>query len=236
MQGGTSTATRAYIGGISLGALVAAALLWRTGPAAATLGTFVVVTALGALAHAYPIRGSRHQAYQVTLPFIAIAAAVFSAPQLIAFILLIHLAEQGRLRRPVSIQWFNACDYLISAAIAAVLYHRAALLLPDGALGQLIGALAAGCTFILVNRVLLAGVLWVARGLSPLTSGLFQPELLAADLVIAWVAGPMMIVAIDAGPWTMLFTAGPLLLARAALPSLIAHRQPAVQRTHAKAA
>jgi hypothetical protein len=79
-------------------------------------------------------------------------------------------------------------------------------------------------------------VLWVARGLSPLTSGLFQPELLAADLVIAWVAGPMMIVALDAGPWTMLITAGPLLLARAALPSLIAHRQPAVQRTHAKAA
>jgi hypothetical protein len=236
MQGGRSTATRAYIGGISLGALVVAALLWRTGPPAATLGTFVVVTALGALAHAYPIRGYRHQAYQVTLPFIAIAAAVFSAPQLIAFILLIHLAEQARLRRAVSIQWFNACDYLISAAVAAVLYHRAALLLPDGALGQLIGALAAGCTFILVNRVLLAGVLWVARGLSPLTSGLFQPELLAADLVIAWVAGPMMIVALDAGPWTMLFTAGPLLLARAALPSLIAHRQPAVQRTHAKAA
>jgi hypothetical protein len=231
-----STATRAYIGGISLGALLAAALLWRTGPAAAGLGTFVVVTALAALAHAYPIRGYRHQAYQVTLPFIAIAAAVFSAPQLIAFILLIHLAEQARLRRPVSIQWFNACDYFISAAIAAVLYHRAALLLPDGAMGQLIGALAAGCTFILVNRVLLAGVLWVARGLSPVTSGLFQPELLAADLVIAWVAGPMMIVALDAGPWTMLITAGPLLLARAALPSLIAHRQPAVQRTHAKAA
>jgi len=236
MQGGLSIATRAYIGGVSLAALAAAGVLWRSGAPTAGLGAFVVVTGLGALAHTYPIQGFRHQAYQVTLPLIVIAAAVFRAPQLAAFILVIHIAEQARLRRRLVIQWFNVCDYFVSAAIAAVLYHRAALLLPDGALGQLVGAVAAGCTFILVNRLLLAGVLWLARGLSPLASGLFQPELLAADLVIAWIAGPMLIMALYAGPWTMLFTAGPLLLARPALSSLIGRRLQSMRPTQARAA
>ena len=224
MQGGRSMATSAYIGGATLGALLSTGLLWWTGAPAASAGTFVIVTALAALAHAFPIQGFRHQAYQVTLPFIVISAAVFSAPQLVAFILLIHLAEQVRLRRRLYIQWFNACDYLMSAAFASVLYHRSAVLLPDGALGQLIGAVAAACSFVIVNRLLLAGVLWIARGLSPVSSGLFQPELLAADLVIAWIAGPMLVMAVDAGVWTLLFTAGPLLLARPALSSLIGRR------------
>lgn len=229
-------ATTAYIGSASLGALLSAGLLWSTGAPAAAAGTFVVVTALAAVAHAFPIKGFRHQAYQVTLPFIVIGAAVFSAPQLVAFIVLIHVAEQARLRRRLYIQWFNASDYLMSAAIASVLYHRSAVLLPDGALGQLIGAAAAACIFVLVNRLLLAGVLWIARGLSPVASGLFQPELLAADLVIAWIAGPMLVVALDAGSWTVLFTAGPLLLARPALSSLIGRRPQSIQPPLSRAA
>jgi hypothetical protein len=233
---GTSVATRSYIVLVSLGALLAAGLLWRTGVGPANPVSFLVVTALASLAHAYPIQGFRHQAYQVTLPFIVIAAAVFSAPQLLAFIVLIHVVEQLRLRRRLSIQWFNTCDYFIGAAIAAALFHRSAVLLPEGALGQLIGAMAAGCTFILVNRLLLAGVLWLARGLSALESGLFQPELLAADLVIAWTAGPMLIMLVDAGPWTILFTAGPLLLARPALSSLIDRRRDPARPSQARAA
>jgi hypothetical protein len=149
---------------------------------------------------------------------------------------LIHVVEQLRLRRRLSIQWFNTCDYFIGAAIAAALFHRSAVSLPEGALGQLIGAMAAGCTFILVNRLLLAGVLWLARGLSALESGLFQPELLAADLVIAWTAGPMLIMLVDAGPWTILFTAGPLLLARPALSSLIDRRRDPARPSQARAA
>src|SRR5438270_4788550 len=109
MKRGPSIATRAYIAAMSVGAVVAAGILWGNHPKAASLAMFVVVAAVGAIAHAYPIQGFRHQAYQVTLPFIVIAAAVFSAPQLVAFILLIH--------------------------VAAVLFHRATILLPHGALG-----------------------------------------------------------------------------------------------------
>jgi hypothetical protein len=237
MKGGQlSTAARAYIAGVSIAALAAAVILWRSEGPAAGLGVFVVIAGLGMLAHAFPVRGFRHQAYQVTLPFIVIAAAIFNAQQLVAFILLIHLAEQARLRRRLYIQWFNVCDYFLSAAIAAAFYHRATLLLPDGAPGHVAAALAAGCTFVLLNRVLLAGVLWLARGLSPLASGLFQPELLAVDLVIAWVAGPMVVLTLEAGPWMVLITAGPLLLARPALSGLLIRREARVRPAKARAA
>lgn len=231
-----STAACAYIATLSLAAITGAFALWRWDGAAAGVGAFMMVTVLGALAHAYPIQGFRHQAYQVTLPFIVLAAAMFSGPQLVAFILLIHASEYMRLRRPLYIQWFNVCDYFISAATAAALYHRATILLPETALGHLMAALAAACSFILLNRALLSGILWLARGLSPADSGLFQPELLAADLIIAWVAGPMLVLSLEAGSWTVLITAGPLLLARPALSSLLLRLQQPVERIQVPAA
>src|SRR2546426_6134258 len=222
MKGGRlSTAALAYISGTSILAITVAVIRWR-GETPGNLVLFIVVTGLGMLAHAYPVQGFRHQAYQVTLPFIVIAAATLSAPQLVAFIVLIHMAEQARLRRRLYIQWFNICDYYLSAVAAAAVYHRATLLLPDDALGPIAAALSAGCTFVLLNRVLLAGALWLARGLSPVASGLFQSELLAADLIIAWVAGPMLVLTLEAGPWTVLVTAGAGLVARAAQSAGIA--------------
>ncbi len=228
--------TTAYIAAISAAAMVVAILLLRWPLPAMALPAFLMITVLGAAAHAFPLQGFRHQAYQVTLPFIVLAAATFNGAELVTFIVAIHLAEQLRLRRKLYIQWFNICDYLLSAALAMTFYHHAILLLPAGAVGQLSAALAAACSFIIANRALLALVLWLARGLSPLASGLFQPELLAADLVIAWIAAPMLVVAIMAGPWTVLVTAGPLLLARPALCTILDRQHADGQRIQIPAA
>src|SRR2546427_10441498 len=98
------------------------------------------------VAHAFPIQGSRHQAYQVTLPFIITAAALFSAGQLVAFVVLIHLAEQARLRRPLHIQWFNLCNYFLSAAMAAAFFHRPIPRPPEGAIVRWAQAMPPGST------------------------------------------------------------------------------------------
>jgi hypothetical protein len=79
-------------------------------------------------------------------------------------------------------------------------------------------------------------VLWLGRGLSPLASGLFQPELLGADLITVWIAGPMLVLTLEAGPWMILATAGPLLLARLALSAMLARREAQVQPVEARAA
>src|SRR5260370_15559935 len=123
------------------------------------------------VAHHYPVQGFRRQAYQVTLPFIVVAAAMLNASQLATFIVLIHLAEQIRLRRRLDIQWFNLCNYFLSAAMAAAFYHRATALLPVGALGQVAAALSAGCAFLLLNRIQPARVLWLVPRLTPPASG-----------------------------------------------------------------
>ena len=231
-----SLQARAYITSVGLLAAAAAALLWSVRAGAADLMVFLAICGLGMVAHAFPIRASRHQAYQVTLPFIIMAAALFNTPQLIAFLVLIHAAEQVRLRRRLYIQAFNLADYFLSAAVAAIVFHRAGLLMPASALSTVEAALAAGCTFIVLNRVLLAGALWTARGLSPARCGLFKPELLAADLVIIWVSGPMLVLTTQAGAWMVLATAGPLCLARPALAALLADRERERQEVRANAA
>lgn len=237
VQRGLSTGARAYIAAVAVLALLAGAnLLVSNHRSAVAPVTFLAVAGLGMVAHAFPIHALRHQAYQVTLPFIIIAAALFSAPQLILFLVLIHVAEQLRVRRPLYIQGFNLCDYLLSAALAAIFFQRAAALMPATTLSSIEAAMAAGCTFIVLNRVILMGVLWTARGLSPARSGLFQPELLAADLVIVWISGPMLVLTTQAGPWMLLVTAGPLCLARPALAALVAQRDRSVREVRANAA
>ena len=211
-RGRLPTAALAYIAGVSTAAVAVAIAIGRGSGPGTLVGSFVILTGLGMLAHAFPIQGFRHQAYQVTLPFIVTAAALFSATQLIAFVVLIHLAEQVRTRRRLYIQWFNLSNYFLSAAMAA------------------------GCTLIAVNRILLAGALWLARGLSPAASGLWLPQLLAADLIMAWMAGPMLVLTLEAGPWMVLVTAGPLLLARTALSVLVPRRQQRSRQARARAA
>jgi hypothetical protein len=231
-----SKAAWVYLAVVAVLALIVGLLLWVSPLPAAGPAEFLLISLLGALAHSFPVQGARHQAYQVTLPFLIFAAASFSAPQLILFIFLIHVAEQIRLRRAWYVQTFNFCDYLVSAAVAAAIYHRGLSLLTPDPLGQVEAALAAGCMFVLLNRLLLAGALWFGRGLSPLSSGLFKPELLAADLVITWISAPMLLLAILVGPWTIVASAAPLFLARPALAYLLADGQRLAGRAQAPAA
>ena len=226
----------AYIAATFVAAGGAGLLLASTHNRASALGGFFWITTLGMAAHAFPIHARRHQAYQVTLPFIVMAAALFDFPQLMAFTVLIHAAEQARVHRPLHIQFFNLCNYFLSGVAAALVYQRAIGLMPVTTLSRVEAAMAAGCAFIILNRVLLAGVLWVARGLSPARCGLFKPELLAADLVIIWTSGPMLVLSTRAGAWIIPVLAGPLLVARPALAALLADPEKPREERPARAA
>ncbi len=196
-------------------------MLARAGLPATLAVNFLIVTGFAMVAHSFPVPAPRHQSYQVTLPFIVIAAASFSLLQLVAFTVLIHAAEQLRARRRWYIQCFNVCNYFLSAAAAGVAYRQAVHVLPGSLVAEAEAALAAGCVFVLANRFLLAGALWLARGLSPARSSLFEPELLATDLIITWIAAPMLLLAVILGMWTVLISSGPLFLARPALVHLL---------------
>ncbi len=235
-RGHLSIGARLYLGAVVLAAILSGLLLWSAANPAASAAEFVLITLLGMVAHSFPVQASRHQAYQATLPFIVVAAASFNALQLLAFILLIHAAEQIRVRRLWYIQLFNVGDYFLAATATAAIYHQALRLLTPGLLADTEAALAAGCTFVLLNRALLAGILWLARNLPPSRSGLFRPELLAVDLIITWISAPMLVLTLVAGPWMTLVAAGPLFLARPALAYLLADDEPSTHRVQAPAA
>lgn len=231
-----STGAILYIAAVTGAAMLAALLLWSAASPAASAALFVLITLLGMIAHSFPVRASRHQAYQATLPFIVVAAASFNSLQLMVFILLIHAAEQARVHRAWYIQLFNVGDYFVAAAISGLVFHEAVRLLTPGLLSSTEAALAAGCTFVLLNRILLAGILWLARSLPPSRSGLFRSELLAVDLIITWISAPMLVLTLVAGPWMTLITAGPLFLARPALAYLLSDDEHQTHRVRAPAA
>ncbi len=223
-----------YLVGVAVAAVIAALVFWRSGQQSGSPIALLLVAAAGTLSHVFPIEGRHHEAYHATLPFVVVAAALFTTPELAAFIILIHAAEQLRTRRRWYIQVFNATGYFVAAALAGLMYRVAWHQLGTPGLGQLEAALTAGCTFVIVNRVLVAVVLWVARGLSPARSGLFRPELLAVDLIIIWVSGPMLALIAMAGPVAVLVAAGPLFLARPTLSSLLEAGAPARRRALAR--
>src|SRR5260370_8307926 len=100
MKGGRlSGPALAYIAGASVLAVAVALIRWRSEPAGSVV-LFSVITSLGILAHAYPVQGFRHQAYQVTLPFTVIAAAPFPTPRFVAFLLLLPRPTLTPLPRP----------------------------------------------------------------------------------------------------------------------------------------
>ena len=230
------TGARVYLAAVMFTAALTAILLWSASSSMASVAQFLLITGLGMVAHSFPVQASRHQAYQATLPFIVVAAASFSIAQLIVFILLIHAAEQARVRRVWYIQVFNVGGYFLAAAVSGVIFHQAIRLLAPGLLSSTEAALAAGCTFVLLNRALLAGILWLARNLSPARSGLFRPELLAVDLIITWISAPMLVLTLVAGPWMTLITAGPLFLFRPALAFLLSDHEHQPEQLQAPAA
>jgi hypothetical protein len=230
-----SRLARLYLVSVAGLAVIAAIVLWRAGQQSGSPFALLLVVAAGALSHAFPLEGRNHEAYHATLPFVIVAAALFTTPELAIFIVLIHLAEQLRTHRRWYIQVFNTTGYFLAAALAGLMYRVAMHQLGTPVIGQMEAALTAGCTFVIVNRVLVAGVLWLARGLSPARSGLFRPELLAVDLIIIWVSAPILALIAVAGPMAVLVTVGPLFLVRPALASLLEAGSPPRRRALARA-
>lgn len=223
-----------YLVSVAALAVIAAIVFWGAGHQSGSPIALLLIAAAGALSHVFPLEGRNHEAYHATLPFVIVAAALYTTPELAVFILLIHLAEHLRTHRRWYIQAFNASGYFLAAVLAGLMYRIAWHQLGTPVIGQLEAALTAGCTFVIVNRVLVAVVLWLARGLSPARSGLFRPELLAVDLIIIWVSGPMLALIALVGPAAVLVTAGPLFLARPALTYMLAAGAPARRRVPAR--
>jgi diguanylate cyclase (GGDEF)-like protein/putative nucleotidyltransferase with HDIG domain len=213
---GLSLTAKAYFAVVA-GATAAAALPQILGLGFHTHGwpTFLVLATSAGIAQLFVVRTPRDHAYHTSLVFL-IAAALLLPPELVALMGVVqHIPEWLRLRYAWYIQAFNVCNYTLNGLAAwgaARLVGGADLGLHHGSasMGALAG-LAACTTFVLLNHVLLAGMLYFGRGHTPRETGLFSGGMLSTDLVLA-ALGIGLAAAWRSNPWLVPFAVSPLLL------------------------
>ncbi len=129
-----------------------------------------------------------HQAYYSTAVFFLAGALLLPPPLVGLLVLVAHLPEWAKHRYPWFIQTFNIANYTCAAAGAGLVLRG--LLGTDldlqGRIGSFAAAgVAAAVTFVLVNHLLLAHMLLLARASSYRESGLFSFMSLSIELVLA---------------------------------------------------
>jgi hypothetical protein len=181
---------------------------------AADWPTFAAFALAAAATQLFRVRTPNNQCYHLTLAVLVPAIFVLPLGWLLLLPLAQHTPEQLRERYPLHIQLFNTANYTLDLAVASGV--AAAL----GAVGAGHGSLpvqaAAGAAFVLVNHLLLAIMLRLARGHSLRTSGLFGREALATDLALAGI-GIALLACWNVSPWLVPLGIAPLALVHRSL-------------------
>lgn len=224
---GLATGAQLYLLAIFAAALGAYGLVLSTGEAVdAADWRLAILLAIGAaVAQLFVVVTPRNQSYQ-TAPVFVIAAAILLPPPLLVLVVVVqHIPEWLKERYPWYIQSFNIANYGLSALAAQQMYTSVSVA-ADGAglssdLSFFLAGLGGAVVFVAVNHLLLAEVLKLARGHSVRESGLFTPQSISTDLVIALLGVVFAAIWLD-NPWLAAVALAPLVLVQRtlALPKL----------------
>ncbi len=174
---------------------------------------FIVLAVLAASAQLFPVVTPKNQAYYVTLVFVFAGVLLLPPSMLTLLVILTFIPEWIKARYPWYIQLFNISNFLVDAVLARAVFlwlgGEAVELRP--ALEVLLAAGLAATLFTLLNHVLLAMVLHLARGHSLRSTGLFEQENLLTDATLCYT-GIIAAMLYQANPWAISLTAAPLFL------------------------
>jgi hypothetical protein len=220
LAGAYLAAVLATAAGVALGAVWLGADdladSWRT------FGAFAVVAAGTQLVR---VRTPNNQCYHLTLAVLVPATFVLPLGWLLLLPLAQHAPEQLRERYPLHIQLFNAANYTLDLVAASGV--AAALGALGAGHGDVLVQAAAGAAFVLVNHLLLAVMLRLARGHSLRASGLFGRQALATDLALAGI-GVALLTCWNVEPWLVLLGVVPLVLVHRSLAGRSELRAPTI--------
>lgn len=193
---------------IAAGAAALAPLPWAS-TGSRDLLAFAALAAGAALTEAFLREVRANHGFSTAILFL-VAAALILPPELLApLALLQHLPDVVRRRTPAYIQLFNVSNYALNGLAA-----WSAWTLTEE-LGWMVGAAAGIAVFVGLNHLLLATMLRLARGHSFRATGLFSPDGLSIDAVLAGV-GIALAALVD--------TDVPLVATAAIVPILFVHR------------
>jgi putative nucleotidyltransferase with HDIG domain len=165
--------------GIAALSVAAAAATLRTPVSAEDYLLFVALAVPATLTQLFAIFKPRHQVFHAALVFVMAGVLLLPAPLLVFMCVLQHIPDWVRQRYRWYIQSFNICNYVLASLAAVAAAHLAE------SSPFILSGVAATATFVAVNRVLLATMLWSARGLTPRQTLLFTGEDLWVDLSLA---------------------------------------------------
>lgn len=186
---------------------------------------FAVLVVAGSFAQLFATRVGGNQQFHTGVTF-AFAAALVLPPELVVVVCVVqHLPDWLWNRWRWYVQTFNIANYVLSGLAAWAVRYGLARAGYDAMHGMgasaVLAAAAAGVAFVLVNHVLLAWMLRLARGYDVKASGLFSFDGLSADGVLAAVGIGVAFALLNA-PALAVVAAVPLVLIQRvlALPTL----------------
>jgi putative nucleotidyltransferase with HDIG domain len=191
--------------GIAALAVGAAAAVVRTPVSPVNCLVFVALAASATLTQRFATFKPRHQVFHAALVFVMAGVLLVPAPLLVLMCVIQHIPDWVRHRYRWYIQSFNICNYVLSSLAAVGAAHLA------GPSPFVLSGLAASVTFVAVNRILLATMLWSARGLPPRETRLFTGEDIWIDFSLA-AMGVSFAVLAELEHWMVPLALAPLVL------------------------
>jgi diguanylate cyclase (GGDEF)-like protein/putative nucleotidyltransferase with HDIG domain len=175
---------------------------------------FLVLSTCAALAQLFVVRTTRDQSYHTSVAFL-IAGALLLPPELVVLMGVVqHIPEWLKHRYAWYIQSFNICNFTLDGLAAwgaAWLIMGHAPRWADRGLSSAVAGLVACVVFVAVNHVLMAAMLWLARGHRPRETGIFSIPMLSTEFVLA-ALGIGIAASWDVNLWLIPFTLAPLFL------------------------
>jgi PAS domain S-box-containing protein len=174
--------------------------------------TFGILGVCAAAAQFFVVPTGSNHGFHTAIAFV-IAAALLLPPELVLLIGIVqHFPHGLRQRYPWYIQVFNIFNYTLAGLAAwasARLVHDFAPAEPE--LRFALAGLAALVAWIVLNHLLLATMLRLARGHSFRSSGLFSAKTVSMDMVVA-ALGVALASFWSSNPWLVPAVVAPLLL------------------------
>src|ERR671939_728277 len=161
---------------MAFAAAVATPLLTHLEASGDQWAAFVVFSSCAAVAQLFTVQTPRNHGFQTTNVFLIPAVLLLPAPLVALIAVVQHIPEWLNSRKAWYVQSFNIANYTLDALAAYAVaqgIERSGLIGSPHALEALAGV-AAAVVFVVLNHLLLAIMLNLARGFSLLETGLFS--------------------------------------------------------------
>src|ERR687887_836415 len=198
---------------MAFAAAVAAPLLTHVSASGDQWAAFGVFSSCAAVAQLFTVQTPRNHGFQTTNVFLIPAVLLLPAPLVALIALVQHIPEWLNSRKAWYVQCFNIANYTLDGLAAyAVAHgiHQSGLVGSAPAREALAGA-GAALTFVLLNHVLLAVMLNLARHYSLRETELFSFDGLSTELILAGL-GVGVATFWRLNPWLIPFGLAPLVL------------------------